>query len=336
MKKNIIMLAIVIFLLVVIAITANILRKKETPKVAYPPITIGVQNSTVSAPIIIAKAKDFFAKQGLKVEIKEYPSGKLALQGMFTGEVDIATVSDIPIMTNSFERNDFSIFATIATTGNGAWITARKDKGINKPTDLKGKRVATQKNSAVHYFLHTFLIYNKMTEKELEISFLPAVDLSQALADGKIDAFSMRHPYSAEAKTKLGENNIVEFFLPDAYLQTFNLVAKNNFIEGNPIIVQSLLKALVKSEKYIKTKKDEAQSVVAKELNNISKEEIQETWADFDFSLGLNQSIILTLENEANWFTKEGNGSKSIPNYLNYIYIDALKLVDANKVTVID
>lgn len=44
----------------------------------------------------------FFA-EGLDVVLHKYPTGKLALDGLLAGEIDVATVAETPVMFNSQE-----------------------------------------------------------------------------------------------------------------------------------------------------------------------------------------------------------------------------------------
>ena len=125
----------------------------------------------------------------------KYPSGKLAFQAMLRGEVDVATVADMPLMHHGFSSDGVAVVATVATVDEGAWIVARRDRGIESPADLKGKRIGTQKNSAVHFFLGMFLLANRITADDVEVVFMEATELPGALASGGIDAFSMRNPF---------------------------------------------------------------------------------------------------------------------------------------------
>ena len=172
------------------------------------PITIGVDQSPLLALIMIAEDHGFFSKQGVDVKVKYYASGKLALNGMFSGEVELATPAGTPIVFSSFERIDFSIVATIGSSDNEPKIVARKDRGIQKPGNLRGKCIATQKASAVHFFLHSFLIKHGLSEKDITLSFKHPDELVPALANGEIDAFSMRELYVSRAKTSLRDREI--------------------------------------------------------------------------------------------------------------------------------
>jgi NitT/TauT family transport system substrate-binding protein len=59
-------------------------------------------------------------------------------------------------------------------------------------------------------------------------------------------------------------------------------------------------------------------------------------WQRYQFSLSLDQSLILAMEDEARWMiknklTKETN----VPNFLDYIYEDGLKAVKPETVNII-
>jgi len=182
-------------------------RKSDTDalKGKKDTVTIGLIPSPTAFLAVIASEKGFFSQAGLDVTIKNYPSGKRAVnEGLFTGEVDIAAASEAVIVFNSFKRKDFKTIASIGSTDNGISIIARKDSGIQSPADLKGKRVATQEASAVHFFLHLFLVKNNLSEKNIDLSFKKAEKLPKALVSGEIDAFSMREPFIGEARRPVG------------------------------------------------------------------------------------------------------------------------------------
>jgi len=298
------------------------------------PINIGVDQSPLSALMMIAEDQRFFSKQGVDVKVKYYASGKLALNGMFSGEVQLATPAETPVVFSSFERMDFSIVATIGSSGNEAKIVARKDREIQKPGHLQGKRIATQKASAVHFFLHSFLTKHGLSDKDIKLSFKDPDELITALANGEIDGFSMREPYVSRAKTLL-RDNIIVFEEPGLYLKTYNLVAFNTFIKDRPQAVKSVLQALMKSEEFVKKYPKHAQRIVSNKTG-IRESEIAGLWPDLRFEVSLEQSLLTSLENEARWAIRNKLADrKKIPNYLNFIYLDALQAVKPKGVTII-
>jgi sulfonate transport system substrate-binding protein len=297
-------------------------------------ITIGVEQSPLLALMMIAEDQGFFSKQGVDVAVKYYASGKLALNGMFSGEVEFATPAGTPIVFSSFERTDFSIVATIGSSDNDPKIVARKDRGIQKPGDLRGKRIATQKASAVHFFLHSFLIINGLSERDVMLSFKHPDALVPALAKGEIDAFSMREPYISRAKTLL-RKNIILFEEPGLQLKTYNLVGFNTFIKDKPQAVKNILQTLLKSEEFVKKYPKHAQRIVSNKTG-LKVSEIAGIWPDLRFEVALEQSLLTSLENQARWVIRNKlTDRKKVPNYLNFIYLDALEAVKPRGVTII-
>ncbi|MBM4388060.1 MAG: ABC transporter substrate-binding protein, partial [Deltaproteobacteria bacterium] len=79
---------------------------------SYARLRIGVSPEPSMALLFIAEERGFFRENGLAVELKFYPSGKRTLEGLFKGEVEMATPADTPVVFAGFERNDFRIAAT--------------------------------------------------------------------------------------------------------------------------------------------------------------------------------------------------------------------------------
>jgi NitT/TauT family transport system substrate-binding protein len=297
------------------------------------PITIGVEQSPLLALVMIAEDQAFFSKQGTEVKIKYFASGKLALNGMFSGEDDLATPAETPIVFSSFERMDFSIVATLGSSDNEAKIVACKDREIQKPRNLRGKRIATQKASAVHFFLHSFLTKHGLSERDIKLSFKHPDELVPALANGEIDAFSMREPYVSRAKKLL--KDIVVFGEPGLCRMTRNLVAFNTFIKDRPQAVKSALQALIKSEEFAKKYPERAQRIVSTKTG-IRESDIAGLWPDLRFEVSLEQALLTSLENEARWAIRNKLADREkIPNYLNFIYLNALEGVKPKRVTII-
>jgi NitT/TauT family transport system substrate-binding protein len=288
-----------------------------------------------NALVMVALDQGYFADEGLKVSVKNYPSGTRALSdGMFSGKVDLVTASDVPVVLNSFERQDFSIIATIFKVENLNRIAARADRGVATPVDLKGKRIATQRGSAVHFFLHLFLLENGISEQDIDVSFMKAGELPEALARGDIDAFSMREPYIGQARALLG-NNAVVFAAPGLYVQTDQVVIANDFMSERPDAATKILRALVKAEKLVAGNPEKSKAIVARFLD-VSAAEIAAIWPELDPRVSLEQSLLLRLEDIGRWAMRRHLVNNSqMPNFLDLIHFDALQTVKPVVITVV-
>ena len=159
-----------------------------------PPVTIsvGTPQSTLTSLIWLSEESRYFRGQGIDLNLQAYPSGKRALAAMMSGREELAATAETPFVIASFQRDDLRLYATMGQSDNEIRVLARRDHGIDKPADLRGKSIATQEESAVHFFLSSFLLYHQLDEADTRIRFLPAEALPDALANGEINVISMR------------------------------------------------------------------------------------------------------------------------------------------------
>jgi len=298
-------------------------------------ITLALGQESLSSLAIIASKNNYFYEQGVDVTIKTFKGGKQALiNGLLSGDADIATTADVPIVFNSFERNDFKIIATIGSSDNEPRIIARKDRLISSPQELVGKKIVTKKGSAVHFFLNTFLAFSGITNEDIELSFTKdGNEMVNLLASGKVDAMSHREPFISEAKKRLGDNAII-FEKPGAYTKTFNLVASDNAIRNKSVAITRVLKALLMAEEFVHKQPADTIKIIANALG-ITEDSLITVWNSIDLSLELNQTLITTLEAQSRWavsnqlvdFTHE-------VNYLEHIDPSLLLLIKPDKVNI--
>lgn len=304
---------------------------------AAPPriaVRVAETRDVATALVHVALANGYFADAGLEVEAREYPSGKRALEGLFAGEVDFAVAAETPLVISGFDRRDFYVIASFADTGTYQRIVGRRDRGIEKPVDLRGKRIATQKGSAVHYFLHLFLLKHGLSVRDIRLTFLPAEELAPALARGEIDAFSMREPYTSEARRLLGDKAVV-FDAPKIYERYDLLVVRHDFLRARPDAARRALRALARAEEFVRREPQAAIAIVAARTR-IPEAAVARDWKEFNFRLSLPQALLANLDEQARWALDSGLvEARPVPNYLELIHLDALKAVRPTAVTVI-
>ena len=323
------------FLCIFVFLLSCSTKKEVEPKAEKQIVTIGIQNNVMAGLVYICDEQGFFDEQNLDVRLIRYTSGKLAARDFFDDEVDLATFSDVVAVRHFFDREDFSLLSTIGTAIDGAWIIADKTKGIQKPTDLQGKRIGTQKYSAVHFFLHLFL-QNYDLDNKVELVFMKATELPEALATGEIDAFSMRNPFIYEAKEKLGDKAI-EFHVPELYKLNFFIAGKDSYIEANPQLIEKILLALLNAQKFVVSKPQQAKESLVKAMGNDRKREIMSDWDIYQFQIGLCQSIYKSIEHQAEWYMSHHYvEADTLPNFISLLSLKPLQTIDPERVTVIE
>ncbi len=332
--KRIIFILVAVVMVVTTGMAAGC-TGTEKPTEPLEKVTIGISaTSLLPVLVYIAEEKGYFLEEGVDVEIKGYPMGKLATAATLNGEIDIGTASDTNIIFASFERNDFAVFLTIVDSAQHAKALARKDRGINIPQDLVGKKVATTIGTTAHFFTAVFLTVNRIDISDVEIVNMKPGEMVEAIVNGDVDAIFAWEPNILRAVKSLGDNVIV---LPSevGYEATFSLVAMNDYIETNPELIRKITKALAKAEGFVINNREESIDIIASHLET-DREVIDELWGGYRFRLSLSQSLIMTLEDEARWAIGSGLTDKAeVPNYLDYIYMDALDEVKPEAITIV-
>ena len=297
-------------------------------------VTIGTGAELLSGLIFLADEQGLFAAQGLAAKVRDYPSGKLAYEALQRGEIPVAACASLPIVFGGLAQQDLRVLAVIGTTANEMRIVARRDRGITQPGDLRGKRIATQAASALHFFLHLFLLRHKVAEDAVEVDFVGPEQLAQAVAIGSADAAVVREPFTSAAVVALGTNAVI-FSAPGFYEKYYLLVTRRDFLEWQPATLTAILRGLVAAAESAQRAPAVAQAVVARRIGG-SPAAVQADWQWTDFRVTLPQAVVLVLENEARWAVRTGGMSVGlVPDYLALMDRSLLERVQPEAVTII-
>ncbi|MGC2164660.1 MAG: hypothetical protein WA632_01445, partial [Gallionella sp.] len=94
-----------------------------------------------------------------------------------------------------------------------------------------------------------------------------------------------------------------------------------------PEVVRSFLRALVKAEDFVSGHEDEAQSIMAA-ATSIDKQLIREVWNAFNYHVVIDQTLLITLEDETRWAIKNKLTKQTeMPDYLSFIHFDSLRAI---------
>ncbi len=298
-------------------------------------VTIACTTNTDTALIAIAQMRGHYREEGLEATFRKHPFGKPALQDVLEGKADFATVAEAPVMFAIMKGEKVAVIATIQTTNQSHAVIARRDRGIGSAGDLRGRKIATTLGTVLDYFLDAFLAMQGISRKEIDSVNMRAEEMPEALARGDVDAISTFHPYSVLVQKKLGDRAIA-FLGRDIYTVTFNVVAKQEFIQRNPEKVKKLLRALIKADEFVKQHPAEAQKLVT-DFSGLDINLVRDFWASQDFGVGLDQSLLLVLEDVTRWAIKNRltGGTTKVPNYLDFIYLEGLNSIKPKAVNIL-
>ncbi len=309
------------------------LRQGEPEKYTGPveKITVAAAEYLTGALVYVAEDQGFFEENGLEVTLKGYGSGKACADALIDKEADISTSADFVFVSNSFEHTDLRIFGTVATK-QVKELVARKDSGITAINDLVGKKIGVTKKSGAEFQLGVFLTFNGISQEDVELVDLRPPEMLGAISNGDVDAVFIWDPYLYHIKIELGENAISWHGGEDFY---FVLLTKEDWLDKNPAAAERFMKSMLEAEDYIKDNSEEAKEY-AKDRFNYESEYIEYSWPKQEYVVTLSQAMLILLEDQTRWRIEQGQtDAAEVPNYLGFIYLDALEEVKPDAVTII-
>ena len=281
----------------------------------------------------MAVAKGFFAEEGLDVQTSVHTFGKASLQTVLDHKADFATVAETPFMFNVVKGEKISVIANIEASSVNNGIVARKDAGILKPDQLRGKRIGFTPGTTSHFFLDSFLTAAGLRHQDIIPVEIKPEDMLNAIQTRQVDAVSTWNYPLTQIKQTLGDNGVL-FLDREIYTETFNVAAQQDFVKKNPEIVRRFLRALLKAEHFVKTNREEAQSILSASTKT-DLNLIKEVWDAFNYQLNLDQALVITLEDETRWAIRNHLVEQTtVPNYLDYIHTDGLMSVKPEAVRI--
>ena len=306
-------------------------RKKPAPPVK--PV-LGMGWNPANANVFIAKQMGYFRDQGFDVTLQPYPAGRLALAALIEGKIDLAVVPETPIVFAALAGARFSVLATLCVTGTNTVMIGRRDRGVEKPSDLAGKKLGTVSGTYAQFAQDTILAMHKVDPRSIVLINLTAPQTVDALMAGEVDAVTTWAPYSFELKTRLG-NAAAVFGDETMQTTTYNLLARDELRKQHPEVVRGMLAALLRASDLARSDPARAVREVA-QAAGLDEAVVKAEWNSMNLGLALNQTLLVAMEDQARWAIRQRLVEAStVPSFREWIHVDALAAVKPDAVSVI-
>jgi ABC-type nitrate/sulfonate/bicarbonate transport system substrate-binding protein len=296
-------------------------------------LRIGVYPDSISALVYIAEQQGMFKRHGLDVSLESYQTGAYAVTDLLAGKVDVATAAEFVLVLQGFKRQDLRVVGTISSTEINE-VVARRDRGIMKPEDLRGKTIGVTKGTIAEFFLSAFLCFNGILPRETRVVDLSPSEMVAALSDGAIDAAGFFPPFADAMKRNLAQNAIS---WPAQGGQAFYLllITTEGLIRTKPRIFTGILKGLLEAEAFLINHEKDSQNIVEHTLGS-EHGAVLKTWSKTRFRVRLDQGLLTLMEDEARWaLQNKVVDAERIPNYLPLLYLEALGRIRPEAVGVV-
>jgi sulfonate transport system substrate-binding protein len=215
--------------------------------------------------LILLKGKGWLEKEvaplGFKVEWKEFPSGPPLLEALNVGAIDFGHAGEAPPIFAQAAGAPFLYVAYEPQAPKGEAILVPKDSTIKTLSDLKGKKVALNKGSNVHYLLVKALEKAGVKYSQIEPVFLAPADARAAFERRSVDAWVIWDPFQAAAEIATDARTLADGTGLAPNHQFY--LAGQKFAEANPQVLDAVIAAVAEIDAWANGK----ERPVAEELS---------------------------------------------------------------------
>ncbi|MEW2476898.1 aliphatic sulfonate ABC transporter substrate-binding protein [Micromonospora gifhornensis] len=129
-----------------------------------------------------------------------FESGPALTEALKAGSIDIGQTGEAPPIFAAAGRIPFQIIGTSEPVPQGEAVLVKEDSGLRTFADLKGRTVALNKGSNVHWLLVRLLEANNLTLSDINVKYLKPAEARPAFDNGQVDAWIIWDPYFALAE----------------------------------------------------------------------------------------------------------------------------------------
>ncbi|WP_380180478.1 aliphatic sulfonate ABC transporter substrate-binding protein [Kalamiella sp. sgz302252] len=204
-----------------------------------------------------------FARLGVSVLWSEFPAGPQLLHALNNHEIDFGTTGEVPPLFAQAAHSPLRYVAFEPAAPQSVALVVTQESDIHSLADLRGRRIAVNKGSNVHYLLLQLLDEADLTLDDVRIVYAPPKYPLTPSDRQAVDAWMMWDPLLSEAEQHglrvlangAGRVNNHQFYL-----------AHRDFADRNGDLLQILLASLEQTGRYIDAHREEAAALLAAEL----------------------------------------------------------------------
>ncbi|AMO95162.1 ABC transporter, substrate-binding, aliphatic sulfonates family protein [Collimonas fungivorans] len=172
-------------------------------RAAQRELRVGYQKGLLSLLKRRGTLEQRLAPLGVTVKWIEFSAGPVQLEALNVGSIDFGDVGEAPPIFA--QANGTPIVYVAATVPRPAVeaVLVPATSAVRTVADLKGKKIALNKGSNVHYFLVKLLQKNGLNHSDVNLVWLAPADARAAFEKGVVDAWVIWEPFLAAAEQTL-------------------------------------------------------------------------------------------------------------------------------------
>ena len=255
MKKR--LFAILTFAMLAIGSLYGCTTVEETNGETTKVVLNEVAHSIFYAPMYVAIEEDYFAEEGIDVELVTGFGADKTMTAVLSGEADIGFMgSEASIYTYNEGATDYVVNFAQLTQRAGNFLVAREEKPNFKWEDLKGTYVLGGRKGGMPQMVFEYILKEHGIDPKADLEINQNIDFGStaaAFTDSEADYTVEFEPHATSLEQE-GKGYVVASLGEDSgYVPYTAFCAKQSFIEENEEVIQGFTNALQKGMDYVNT-----------------------------------------------------------------------------------
>ena len=237
---------------------------------------------------------------GFRVKWVEFPAGPQLLEGMNVGSVDIGFVGEAPPIFAQAAGARFYYIGHDPAAPQAEALVVPKDSPIRTVAALKGRKIALNKGSNVHYLLVRLLEKNGLKFSDITPVYLPPADARAAFESGSVDAWVIWDPFTAAAERQVGARVLADATGVASNHQFY--LGERGYVEKNPQVIRAVFEDSVEQGRWVKAHLREAAEKIAP-LQGLPVEIVETSLRRYEFDVRpLSEAVVAQQQKIADTF----------------------------------
>jgi NitT/TauT family transport system substrate-binding protein len=232
-------------------------------------IKVGVVPVVDVAPLYLGIDKGFFEDEGLEVEPVVAQGGAAIIPAVVAGDQELGFSNVVSLMLGQTQDLPVKIIsqgiqATDDPENDTAAIAVKGSSDIQEPADLEGKTIAINTLNNISQLTVTAALDSEGVDTStLHFVEVPLPDMVGQLEAGQIDAAGLVEPFVTTGKNAGQRMIIYDRVATEPKMTVATYFTSDSYLESNPDVVASFVKAMDKSLEYATEHPDEARQAIA-------------------------------------------------------------------------
>ena len=236
-----------------IAAAALLASVAITPSLAADKIALSQQQSTVASVAGIAVENGYFKEAGIDFQSSWALRGIDTIQSVGAGQADFGIAAVTPIVAARASGLKLVIVGLHSHGFPGFLIASKKNAGLKKLEDFKGKKIGVQVGTGAHTVLLMAIESVKLKPSDFQIQNVRVNDMPGAMQGGTFDAVLGWVPFTSRI-LKMGTGVVA--IGPKTFEEMVGitypllLITTEDTIKKRPDAVQRFMNAWVKAQRF--------------------------------------------------------------------------------------